>query len=218
MSGSRLAESPVKPSSPYGCEVDLDLSKPLSEAEREEPRQLFYENKLVVLHGQQLTLDQQIEFMGLFGKVLTSLDGVTYISTDPTKGGLGQQELTYHSDLAFTRCPFKIMALLAVDVPAGTTSTKFANGVAAYAGLPPETKERMQGLNGLNVHPLDMTGRLQHGRGDVTTAGTRTLRRVVVSEKSYFNLCPQFKPDDPEFLAWLNKYQADAALLQESRT
>ncbi len=35
---------------------------------------------------------------------------------------------------------------------------------------------------------------LQHARDDVSDVGERTLQRVVVARKSFFELCPQFNP------------------------
>lgn len=44
---------------------------------------------------------------------------------------------------------------------------------------------------------------LQHARGDLQNSGKRTLQRVVVAEKSFFDLCPQIDVSDPDYLRWI---------------
>ncbi|MGE0385510.1 MAG: TauD/TfdA dioxygenase family protein [Gammaproteobacteria bacterium] len=43
-----------------------------------------------------------------------------------------------------------------------------------------------------------------HARAEVTGTGPRTLQRVVCARKSFYELCPQFSQDDPEYMKWLN--------------
>ena len=43
----------------------------------------------------------------------------------------------------------------------------------------------------------------QHARKAVHGKGPRTLQRVVVADKSFYELYPQFRLDDPAYLAWL---------------
>ncbi|MGH8444108.1 MAG: TauD/TfdA dioxygenase family protein [Solimonas sp.] len=51
---------------------------------------------------------------------------------------------------------------------------------------------------------------LQHARGDLQSSGRRTLQRVVVAEKSFFDLCPQIDVNDPDYQRW-NKSSNPAA-------
>jgi taurine dioxygenase len=43
---------------------------------------------------------------------------------------------------------------------------------------------------------------LQHSRPDLAAHKPRRLRRVVLAEKSFFDLCPQFDVNDPRVAAW----------------
>jgi taurine dioxygenase len=43
---------------------------------------------------------------------------------------------------------------------------------------------------------------LQHGRDDQSGTGVRNLRRVVVADKGFYELCPEFTQGDPKILAW----------------
>ena len=43
---------------------------------------------------------------------------------------------------------------------------------------------------------------LTHGRRDQAGIAKRRLRRIAVADKTFFQLCPQFRPDDPKVIAW----------------
>ena len=43
---------------------------------------------------------------------------------------------------------------------------------------------------------------LQHSRGDLTGIHPRRMQRIVVAEKSFFDLLPEFSLDDPRIAAW----------------
>ena len=43
-----------------------------------------------------------------------------------------------------------------------------------------------------------------HARGGLRNSGPRTLQKVVTANKGFYELCPQFRPDDPAYLKWLN--------------
>lgn len=45
---------------------------------------------------------------------------------------------------------------------------------------------------------------LQHCRADQSARTKRRLRRVCMGTKTFFELCPQFNPEDPEIGAWLS--------------
>jgi len=54
----------------------------------------------------------------------------------------------WHTDGAYDALPFKATQLYAVAVPSRGGNTLFANGYAAYDGLPPRLKERLEGKKG----------------------------------------------------------------------
>lgn len=45
---------------------------------------------------------------------------------------------------------------------------------------------------------------LQHSRPDLSNCHPRRLQRIAIADKSFFDLCPQFTPDDPRVRAWGN--------------
>jgi alpha-ketoglutarate-dependent taurine dioxygenase len=266
-----------KENRPFGIEIDFDLRQPLSETERGALRRLLFEHGLLILRGQSLTMEQQVEVSGYFGTVLRTSDGIDYVSNVEGKGGQGRIKLPFHSDLAFTSDPYQVISFLAVEVPGGRSSTKFANGAHTYRTLPDNLKARLEGLEATAVFPSDQTVRhlesempipqwaprftrpaimphpvtgasilyvceqqtariedlpmaesdalikelfdylyrpenvyehrwyngdflivdnlaLQHARDDISDVGERTLQKVVVARKGFFELCPQFHP------------------------
>lgn len=265
--------------SPFGVEVDLDLSAPLDEAEQERIRELLNANGILVFRGQSLTDADQTRVMGLFGKVLVEEGGHREISRD---GNLGSGRLLFHSDLAFTPEPFKLLSLFGLDVSEGT-ETLFASCERVVDDLPLELRDRIAKLRATNVIPPSqgerlvghgspadfpqvtrdllvnhpVTGRsllsvseqqtarveglapeesdglladlfaalyapanvyrhswrngdlviwdnraLQHARPDQTATPRRRMRRIAIADKTFFQLCPQFAPDDQRIAAW----------------
>jgi taurine dioxygenase len=74
-----------------------------------------------------------------------------------TAGGLPIQyphRKGWHTDQSYRRPPPDISLFFAVrPVPQGQGQTLFANGTAAYEALPPELRQRVEGLEGLHVQP-----------------------------------------------------------------
>jgi len=243
-------------------------------------RELFDEHKLLLFRNQHLTESEQVDILSLFGKVLGSNGEYREISSD---GNLGSGPLAWHSDLAFTEEPFKILSLHAIEVNDGQSWTAFANSVTVLDRLPPELRAQVEDRDAVTAISLiqshravefdvpdhipqqtrraiirhERTGEsvlyinlmqtariegytregsdrllkdlfselyaeehiyrhrwnngdlviwdniaLQHSRGDLTGMTPRRLQRVCVANKSFFELLPQFKLDDPRIAAW----------------
>ncbi len=133
---------------PFGIEIDHDLSKELSAAEADRLRTLFYCHKLLLFRGQQLAEDDQVRVLSIFGKVLGARGEYREISTD---GNLGAGPLAYHSDLAFTEEPFKVLSLHATQVNDGQSWTSFANGTRVLESLPPQLRGELDQCEALTV-------------------------------------------------------------------
>jgi taurine dioxygenase len=269
-----------RPLPSFGREVAFDLSQPLDDEQQQALRDLLYGNGLLVFRNQSLSDADQTRVLEYFGRVLVEEGGHREISVD---GNLGNCALIFHSDLAFTPEPFKLLSLYGIDVDDGATSTLFASGSAALAKLPPALRERAEKAAVATVIPPSQTERatayetpdflpqitgpavlahpvtgrpylsvfemqtsrveglppeeseaflqelfgylyapdnvhehvwhrgdlviwdnlaVQHGRRDQAATGKRRLRRIAVADKTFFQLCPQWKSDDPRILAW----------------
>jgi taurine dioxygenase len=143
--------------SPFGVEVDADLSRPLDGDDLEEFLDVFSKEHLIVAPGQSLSLEAQRRLTGHFGPVQEH--DVDIVSTDPTVGMFGSNRLAFHSDLAFLPEPNIAISLYALDLTPGTSSTLFASGARAYENLPTTLQERLEGLEVYNVFPNDQSRR-----------------------------------------------------------
>jgi taurine dioxygenase len=139
------------PLSPFGRELRIGLADGLSPAGREDARRQFLEDGLLLIEGLNLTMEQQQEFCRTFGPIPESPYENFYVSNRRADGFLGTKELQWHNDVPYLPSPYLVAALHAVDVDPDATSTKFVSGVRAYASLPQSLKDRLVGLNALQV-------------------------------------------------------------------
>lgn len=139
------------PLAPFGVEVRIDLSKPLTSTEKDELRRLYARDGLLVFRDLQLSMEEQIELCRIFGPVLDSPYENYYVSNARQDGHLGVMELQWHNDVPYLPKPYLAAALHAVEVAPGASSTQFASGLRAYERLPPPLRERIAGLNALQV-------------------------------------------------------------------
>lgn len=269
-----------RPLEPFGIEIDLPLEWPLPAEFEQRLVELFDRHKLVVFRNQRLSEQDQVRLLENFGMVLGSHGEYREISSD---GALGSGPLTWHSDLAFTPEPYKIISLHAVEVNDGESWTAFANGVLAAASLPADLAQAIADRDAttviapiqthrvVNYHsstdvaaqvrpvlmPHPRTGEpvlyvsdmqtariegmeeaqsdatltalfaqlyaeervyrhswnngdlviwdniaLQHARCDLTGMTPRRLQRIVIADKSFFDLLPQFAVGDERIDAW----------------
>jgi taurine dioxygenase len=277
MSGFEFATTPL---TSFGAQVHADLSQPLDEAQQAALRALLYRHGALVFRGQSLSDADQVRVLSHFGNVLGEAGENREIAPD---GNLGNCRLLYHSDLAFTPEPFKLLSLYGLEVDEGQTCTLFASGTKVLHALPPAMRERLSAWTATTALPLRQTERavtydtpaflprisqpaiithpvtgeptlfvsemqtarindlppqeseamlqelfrhlyapsnvyqhvwhngdlviwdniaLQHGRADQAKTRKRRLRRIVVADKTFFQLCPQFRADDPMVIAW----------------
>lgn len=66
------------------------------------------------------------------------------------KGGIGEGELAWHTDLQYMPEPQVYSLLYGIEVPAQGGETEWCNMIRAYAALPEETKERIEGLRAIH--------------------------------------------------------------------
>jgi len=145
-----------RPLPSFGREVAFDLAQPLDEAQQQALRDLLYGNGLLVFRNQSLSDADQTRVLGHFGRVLVEEGGHREISVD---GNLGNCALIFHSDLAFTPEPFKLLSLYGIDVDDGATSTLFASGSEAFAKLPAALRRRVETIAVATVIPPSQTER-----------------------------------------------------------
>lgn len=139
------------PLEPFGIEVKVDLSAPLAPADKQELRRLYLQDGLLVFRGLQLSMEEQCELCRVFGPVIDSPYENFYVSNVRDDGHLGTIELQWHNDVPYLPKPYLAAALHAIEVTPNASSTRFASGLRAYDRLPAGLRERITGLNALQV-------------------------------------------------------------------
>lgn len=153
MSAPAWKERPIEP---FGMEIDIRLELPWPEGFEQRVVALFDDHKLLLFRKQQLGEEAQARILSLLGKVLESKGEFREISSD---GNLGSGPLTWHSDLAFTEDPFKIISLHALEVNDGESWTAFANGVKVLDTLPAALADKIAGRDAVTPLGLIQTHR-----------------------------------------------------------
>jgi len=128
---------------PFGVEIDHDLSQPLSAAQADQLRELFREHGLILARGQNLTMNRQQELCALFGPILLREGENGYMTNEG--GGPSASALNWHADAAYTEHPFDALSLHALEVVDDASSTRFASAEIALDDLHGELQVALGG-------------------------------------------------------------------------
>jgi taurine dioxygenase len=144
--------------------VGVDCSKPLEKDVVLRLKQAVLDHLVLVFRDQDLGEEEQVSFSRYFG------DPKPHVREQPERaveeifivsnviengrsiGALGYGELTFHSDLSYLQHPGSISIVYAVEVPREGGDTQWANGYAAYDGLPADLRERVLPLRAVHRH------------------------------------------------------------------
>lgn len=166
---------------PFGIEVDVDLKRELSAADKDELRGLFARDGLIVIHNLKLTLDDQLDLCEIFGPIMRGSRENYLVSNVHKDGLLGDRELQFHNDIPYVPIPFLGASLYAIEVADSVGSTRFANGLRAYDRLPQNLRDRIHGLNALHVRERVPTRR--NLISDMEPGDLCTVHPVVGAQK-----------------------------------
>ena len=170
-----------------GAEVaDIDLSKPLPQADIDEIEATWRERLVVVFHGQNLSDPQLIAFSQNFGELdppgpnpygepfnkdhpeLNVISNV--LENGKPIGNLGDGEAVWHADMTYIDVPPKAALLHALEVPPPEAggNTYFANMYLAYGTLPADLKKAAEGKIAVHDASRNSAGMLRKGYKEVT--------------------------------------------------
>jgi taurine dioxygenase len=138
---------------PFGVEAEVDLARPLSEADKAELRRLYEIDGLLLIRGQTLSLEAQLDYARIFGPVLTGEQDTFYVSNVREDGLFADLELMFHQDIAYVPAPFLAGCLHAVEVTEGVSPTRYASGFRAYEQMPENLRRRLEGRNAIFARP-----------------------------------------------------------------
>jgi alpha-ketoglutarate-dependent 2,4-dichlorophenoxyacetate dioxygenase len=153
----------------FAAEIgDVDLSKPLSSADRAEIEAAFNRHSILVFPDQHLTTEQHLDFARNFGPLETTIHNtrkdaklrvrpeIADVSNlDPSESIWGEKSRKrmfemgnrmWHTDSSFRRLPAKASLLYSRSIPPVGGQTEFADMRAAYDALTEEMKARLRGL------------------------------------------------------------------------
>ncbi len=189
----------IEPLSPVlGARIrGLDLTKPLAAPVQTELRNAFARHGVLCVPAPGIDVEDQIRYAAVFGKVDAEGNGqlrfaegekrpkrgVMFVSNlrenGELVGVLPDGEMHFHSDGAHRDRPYRGTTLYAIKIPSRGGETKFASMTAAYEGLSPQLKARVEGLQGRFVYDVRATLREQTDESDdaLSTAAHPLVRR-----------------------------------------
>jgi taurine dioxygenase len=133
-----------RPLVPFGAEIERDLNVPFEKSTAERFVRLLSESGLILARGQNLSMERQRQVCGLVGPILLRGGESGYLSTKNASAA-SLSELRWHSDGAYTETPLDAIALHAIDVIDGASSTCFINAQDTLTSLPAELRRRLEG-------------------------------------------------------------------------
>jgi taurine dioxygenase len=153
----------VKPlSEALGAEISGINAAELDDATFDKLRDVFHENLVVVVKGQDLTPAQQTEFARRFGEIqyhispeylMKDQPEVMILSNEKEDGkfiGLPDGGSEWHSDHSYVDQPTGYTMLQAIKVPKDGGDTEWTNMARAYETLSDDLKSRLDGLVGIH--------------------------------------------------------------------
>ncbi len=143
---------------PLGAEIiDIDLAKPLNNADFSRVKRTFLDHSVVVFRNQRISPEQHVAFSRRFGKLQIHVlkeflhkthPEILIVSNVIENGkpiGLGDAGRYWHSDLSYKEIPSLGSLLHAQELPSEGGDTLFANMYKAYESLSAEIKQRIDG-------------------------------------------------------------------------
>jgi len=182
----------------FAAEIgDVDLSKPLSDADGAAITAAFDRYSVLVFPDQNFSTDEHLDFARHFGPLETTIHAVRGDAklrvraeiADVSNLDAGNEiwgkesrkrmfemgNRMWHTDSSFRRVPAKASLLYARSIPPVGGHTEFADMRAAYDALPEEMKQRLRGL--VAEHAI-MYSRRKLGFNDFSDEENQTLPPV----------------------------------------
>jgi taurine dioxygenase len=143
----------------FAAEISgIRLSGALSDAEIEELRQVWIENKVAVLPGQDLSDDDLLAFTKRMGPLFVHVRSMFHSKEHPEimfvsnlkedgrpLGSLGDGDLGWHTDQCYTAKPCWATLLYGIEIPEDGGNTYFADLCAAYDRMPADLRAEAEG-------------------------------------------------------------------------
>jgi alpha-ketoglutarate-dependent taurine dioxygenase len=176
----------------FGAVVDIDLAT--AEAQATDLMHALHQHRLLIVPDQHLSHADLLAAAGCFGAVDTDIDrryavggfpGLTTISNiveDGSHIGVydGDDEEEWHADNSFKPNLSRATMLYSVITPTVGGQTRFADATRAYADLPDELKEQIEGFSAVHsIQHLSVLQRQASGGQSSSAAGSLASKPEV---------------------------------------
>ncbi len=148
-----------------GAEIrGVDASRPIDGETFAAIEKAWHEHLVIVLRGQTLDEDAQVRFAERFGELSpihtdhhsATNKAVMYIGNRKKDGkivgALPLGEMQFHTDQCYQERPAMGTMLYAIEIPTAGGDTLFTNGYQAFEALPPDVRQKVEGLKAVNVY------------------------------------------------------------------
>lgn len=150
-----IAIPETRPLTPnFGAQiVGLDLRETLHKNVVVELRSLLRERGLLLFRKQDITAQQQIAFLSVFGNVLDEArDGSRHVFISSESNSFAQQgRLLFHMDNHFTPEPLQALSLYGQVIAGHCSPTLFADNIGVVDRLPPALVARLANRHAVNI-------------------------------------------------------------------
>jgi taurine dioxygenase len=155
-----------------GAEISgIDISQPQDATTLEVLNEAFNQYVALVFRDQNLTKQQQLDFAGHFGPLGVRRNApkdiragkeatkghVMLVTNIPEEAGgkegsYGDGEMWFHADSCYYEIPNRATFLYSVELPTEGGNTRMNSMYAAYANLPQDLKDKLEGRKILQIH------------------------------------------------------------------
>lgn len=209
----------------FAAEIEgVDLSRPLSDAQFDSIRAIWMDNKVAVIRDQSLTDADLLRFSQRFGTLFVHVRSQFHSRAHPevmlisnaredgrNLGALGDGELAWHSDQAYTERPVFGTLLYGIAIPSHGGATQFCDLARAYADMPEPLRRRIHGLR-VNYAIEVTVGNLELPEAQRRAMPARVSHPLVRTHPHLGRRSLYLSPDHVERIAGLPTAESDALL------
>jgi taurine dioxygenase len=204
----------------------IDLNRPMDDAQAAALRGALLDNLVLCIRGQALTPLAYREAMRIFGTLVLQTradnrhDEVAEImilsSEDRDRLGDGKPLVVgahWHSDDSYKAVPCALTILYGVAVPPVGGDTQFINMYAAYDGLPPAQRRRVDGLKVVHKYDSSRKGtRIAKLKADEAAALPAIAHPLVRTHPETGRRALYMNPNRMEAVVGMAREESDALL------
>jgi taurine dioxygenase len=172
----------------FGLEAtDVDVAQPLPDAVFARLERALFRGQVLVIRGQKLSAQAFAAFARRLGRpephVIDQFHHpddpdiliLSNVMVDGRPSGLADAGTYFHSDYSYLQVPARATMLYSIEVPQEGGNTLFANQYAAYDGLEPALKRRIEPL--VAIHHYG-------NRNDIDEASRTAASRLTPEQKA----------------------------------